>query len=76
MCFLFEIFYAIALEMNKYKPKYDTYDLLINGRKVKRLDGIVSATKFAETQSGGLFGAKHIQLVNIETGELIIDERR
>lgn len=62
--------------MNKYRPKYDTFDLLIDGRKVRRLYGIVNATKFAEKQSGGLFGERHIQLVNIETGELIIDERR
>ena len=62
------------------KPNWSTYqdiyDLYINGTKMKRIWGKSKATKIAESTSGGLFGLRRVELVNIHTGEIILQIER
>lgn len=51
----------------------DVYDLYVNGTKMKRIWGKKHALEIAEAQSGALFGAVHVELVNIHTGELVFN---
>lgn len=56
-----------------WKNYNDVYDMYINGTRVQRLWGKKHALAQAETQSGALFGARHVELVNIYTGEIIFN---
>lgn len=56
-----------------WKNYTDVYDLYINGSKVQRLWGKKHALEQAETQSGGLFGYRRVELVNIYTGEVVFN---
>lgn len=47
------------------------YDLYINSTKVRRIWGTSKALKIAEQQAGTLFEQRHVELVNIHTGEII-----
>lgn len=56
---------------SKFVPKYDTFDIYINGTKCYRKYGIKSAITFAENTCGNLFGERHVEVVNIITGEVV-----
>lgn len=47
------------------------YDLYINSSKVTRIWGTSKALRLAEKQAGQLFEQRHVELVNIYTGEII-----
>lgn len=60
----------MKLKWDGYK---DVYDLYVNGTKMKRIWGKKHALEVAESQSGALFGAVHVEIVNIHTGEIIFN---
>lgn len=47
------------------------YDLYVNSTKVTRIWGKSKALKLAEKQAGQLFEQRHVELININTGEII-----
>ena len=51
------------------------YDLFINGTRIKRIYGN-KAFKIAEKTSGGMFGGRRVELVDIETGEIVLQIER
>ena len=59
------------------KPNWATYqevyDLFLNSKKIKRIWGRKKALSQAEAVSGNLFGVNFVQLVNINTGEIIYE---
>lgn len=59
----------------KWSNYRDVYDLYINGRKVKRMWGKKHALEQAEIQSGTLFGVRHVELINVFTGEIIFNNK-
>lgn len=56
--------------MATFKPKYDTFDIYVNGTRMCRVYGIKSAIKKAQATAGDLFGTKLVEVVDIHTGEI------
>lgn len=56
--------------MGRFKPKYDTFDIYVNGSKVRRVWGIKSAIRVAQATAGDLFGMRLVEVIDINTGEI------
>lgn len=56
--------------MGKFKPKYDTFDIYVNGTRMLKVWGIKSAIKKAQSMAGDLFGVRLVEVVDIMTGEI------
>ena len=56
--------------MGHFKPKYDTFDLYVNGTRMQRVYGIKSAIKKAQAMAGDLFEIRLVEVVDIHTGEI------
>ena len=56
--------------MGLFKPKYDTFDIYVNGTRLRRVWGIKSAIKAAQSMAGDLFDIRLVEVVDIITGEI------
>lgn len=56
--------------MGQFKSKYDTFDIYVNGTRMRRVWGIKSAIKAAQKTAGDLFGTRFVEVVDIHTGEI------
>lgn len=56
--------------MGQFKPKYDTFDIYVNGTRMRRIWGIKSAIRAAQQTAGDLFGGRLVEVIDIHTGEI------